>query len=1150
MAKVFRLFNDVNIEHWGNRNAPYQAQHIEKIANPDGDFSKKEPTSIPSPFARIDLVRTAFKAIKEKNQLDGNTIYHKLVSDCFDVGEIFFKRDFLADKIQIKSWDKNIDLNTLKNSNNSKHRLYGETLELYLMQDSATYNFDILNKVYLILYDYKIIGGTSPSTCFFTSANDLSFTNIQFGNDILFDSGYKPLYERDPDYQKYLYCFFKENPQLVSRMREFSEYLDENLKFLQHHNINLYREICLIKNDDNELDRQLATYEPLDTGIAGDNLEIIGCWMKKKKTQNSVKLIEESSDFIIVSSKYTKERKPLVLQNNFSQPLIYTHSSVLWDSNTEVPFFDEKNLNDRTLPRQLDKYPYLTVSDFLQPYIMRLPYTINKEKYFDGNITFQTGDKEKNFMLPLTALFFEFFDTEDLKNKMTDGKPMFEMVSYLNSVEVTLRVPIRYKNRYITFKRTYENKNNIVLPNIASDLMINKGYIIDTKMSLLVYPFLKTETDDNAFYRIMSLDGDVDENQHYKYDLSFYKNNDSNPLIKEDTKRRSDKKRDDIRFTTDFFLLDKEFDYVIISHNDTQGVIIPQFQTIINGSDVFTFAIDFGTTNTHIEYKTQRNPTPQPFEITNNDLQFATLFTPLKTSDANFNFNVRKMDDLITHEFIPQLIGRNQEHSFPTRTVLGASHKLDTTKKMYALADFNIALAYQKSSVKSNTDVFTDLKWANTNDARLKIEKFFEKLIFLIRTKVLLNNGDLSKTQLIWFYPSSMTMRKRSDMERIWRDLFHKYITTQHNPIKLSESVAPFYYFKKNMGVSSSDLPVVSIDIGGGTTDVVIYENDIPKLLTSFKFAANAIFGDAYNSSSQRNGFVQKYQDVFSNVFSNIIELHDAYKQIGKKENSADIIAFFFSLEHNKKITEKKLPKVSFHQQLVDDEDMKIVFIIFYSSIIYHIAKLMKAKGLKAPKYVTFSGTGSKMISILDISSEFDMLNKLTRAIFEKVYEVELYSIKIKQYLEPKEITCKGGLLSDTNVDIEEIKSVFVGTKEDTIITEQNNISYSYDNITEDKLISVIEEVNLFVDLIYELHSKLNFNKNFGVTNVVMNEFKEIIKENLMQHLKTGLDHKKKELEGDTAINLEESLFFYPLIGSINDLAFEIYKKHSKLEVN
>ena len=150
MAKVFRFHqgND-NIEDWQNSTI-YGSNAIEAIQDPAGASARKEITSIPSPFARIDLVKSAFQSLVDSENLEGKTIFHKMVSDCFDIGEIFFNIDKHQDKVRIIVWDKQKDLDNLLNSINSKHRLLGETLKLYLDQDAKAYNFEDTQRLYLL----------------------------------------------------------------------------------------------------------------------------------------------------------------------------------------------------------------------------------------------------------------------------------------------------------------------------------------------------------------------------------------------------------------------------------------------------------------------------------------------------------------------------------------------------------------------------------------------------------------------------------------------------------------------------------------------------------------------------------------------------------------------------------------------------------------------------------------------------------------------------------------------------------------------------------------------------------------------------------------------------------------------------------------
>ena len=102
MSKVFRLYKngDNTFTDWHeSASFPYNSENRDGkngIDDPAGASSKNEITSIPSPFARIDLVKTAFVRVcqpdveTKKVNLDGNTIFHKMVSDTLDVGEIFF----------------------------------------------------------------------------------------------------------------------------------------------------------------------------------------------------------------------------------------------------------------------------------------------------------------------------------------------------------------------------------------------------------------------------------------------------------------------------------------------------------------------------------------------------------------------------------------------------------------------------------------------------------------------------------------------------------------------------------------------------------------------------------------------------------------------------------------------------------------------------------------------------------------------------------------------------------------------------------------------------------------------------------------------------------------------------------------------------
>ena len=160
MSKVFRLYREgtTTFQGWNENPAfPYNSNARDTIEDPDGASAKNEITSIPSPFARIDLVKTAFKEVcrrasRDVRELEGSTIFHKMVSDSLDVGEIFFNIDKFKDKIEIITWDPSVMIDALKNDQNASHYYVADALQKYLVSDAQTYNFNQLKNIYLLNY--------------------------------------------------------------------------------------------------------------------------------------------------------------------------------------------------------------------------------------------------------------------------------------------------------------------------------------------------------------------------------------------------------------------------------------------------------------------------------------------------------------------------------------------------------------------------------------------------------------------------------------------------------------------------------------------------------------------------------------------------------------------------------------------------------------------------------------------------------------------------------------------------------------------------------------------------------------------------------------------------------------------------------------
>lgn len=1124
MAKVFRIHQEGsgNIIDW-QKSHSYGDNVIKQITDPFGAKATKEITSIPSPFSRIDLAVTAFKTVVEAG-LEGDSIYHKIVSDCLDIGEIFFNADSYKDasdhsknKVEILVWDREQEISKLKNSNVKEHRIVGETLDMYLNQDASSYNFDKMKRVYLLNYkgperkdpQINIIGATSPATLFFSSANDLTYVSdhLRFrNNDRPFDTEYTPLYKRDIEFQKFLYALRLNigRTTFATLFPAVDTYMDQSYGFLTE------EEKATI---DALTEESVDAYEVLTDG--GNNIvDILGIPVRKRNETGVI-----TSDFEILATNQTSE-KPLVLPvepGNTYTKLNYVQGQ--WKATYKAPFHVDAVLANRQLPYVNLRYPFLTIDDFLSRDLVYLPYTFNGHDFFNGNR--DTRKSNNTFLLPLTKTFFKYFSVKDLKGTMPDGKNMFEIQPLQGgSVNVELRIPIK-KGGYIRYSRMY-------VPNKDIDLNENSGRVTEKQFGLGVMPLINFGEGVLPSYRIAMF------SRTARTELEFA-NGDSICNVEHHIVRRE---AGADACSVESYVLEHNFDVIYATVDGLTNVIIPNFKNSAGGAQ-FTFAIDFGTTNTHIEYSVDRSA-PRPFDMSLAETQLCRLSTDYDVQEA-IDINV-SFDNV----FIPSSIGgADSDYHFPIRTVYAEWANVNYQQHTETLCDGNIPFRYEKAITPQYNKIKTNLKWSSAEDANTRVKLYIENLFILMRNKVLLAGGRLSDTKSVWFYPASMTEYRLNAFRGVWESLFTKYFNPNADDklLCLSESAAPYFFYKNRKGLTSN---AVTIDVGGGTTDVLVIENDTPVAMTSFRFASNSIFGDGYNWSPENNGFVRKYKDEISQrLLGNSMYLKDAqsaYEEIMKCDNSSDIAAFFFSLASNASVVKNRIP-LDFMSMLANDPKMKYVFILFYGSVIYHIAKMMKAKNLPIPQSVAFSGNGSKTLNVL--SPDEKVISEFVTRIFRKVYG-EASDIRVIMEKEPKLATSKGGIYYDNSLTydaIENLRFSLLGNDDSTSITGK-----AYNEVNNEPTIEAVSNnVSKFIDDLFAIKDANKFMVNsLGADPSLFNQIPELCKYNLVEFTRQGLKAKLGELSDwgqDPSAPIEETMFFYPIVAMLNNLAREISNK-------
>lgn len=1158
MSNILSYNSKTTGEGWIQLNDQYNADEIEMISDPDGGMLQTPRTAIPSPFAQMELVKNAFLRLSVHTDLNGEAMDKKLVSDALDIAQLLFNyKEYSSDLFHIIEWNKYTQIERLKTD--GQHKLLGETIEMFLNQDAAAFNFDRLEKLYFVIYGNNVIGGTSPITLFMATPNAGNDDyDIAIEENIKIFTTCRPLHVREKTFVKYIYAMFTAYPELKHLCREVNNYIIRNFSLLDDRTREeIVKEIgnpeaLDLENKDRAKVFLTSNFDVMEEGIQA--LDVPFYCARPIDVQKEI----SKSDFLISPSFELNETLPLVLQNNLNTTKSDSFRYVTrdWDDTITIKPEDYAlSPEKRMLPATRHQYPWLTDDDFLQPVLIKLDYTANHDCFFDGNISVGTAETDNNdFVLPIKPIFFKFFKVSDLWEEI-NGYKRFELrhtkTKTSESVKAILRIPVSNGTKFVTLTRTYIKSND---GDLCYDRQNDCGHFITVPFALSIFPFIKSPLLKQ--YNVQLIDRALGRLEQHNISLSFYKDKYNNILSAENVIIRNRSLKAEKRVGTSYYKVTDLFDYikVEIKGNGTtaniEGIICPKWAQNIKGHEAYTFAVDLGTTNTHIEYMRENNM-PEPLKIDSiaHERFLATLY----------NGESILYDAIMRQEFLPKSI--DETYGFPQRTVLSESEHLDVRNAddIVALGDVNIPFIYEKESVGYGNRIIPDLKWAADVSSSKRIRSYITELALLMRTKIILENGDLSKTRLVWFYPLSMKIGKIRKMEEIWSKTFLEVFgikADNNNIIKMPESVAPYYYYKcsdKFHGAASS---VVSIDIGGGSSDIAIFEPNTkhPIMLSSFRFAANVLFGDGFSEipHGDTNPMVIKYAKYFKDLFNNdddkYGELNGILDDIIEKRKSEDINAFFFSIEQNRIV--KNNDTFSYNQKLNEDYTRKIIFIYFYATIIYYVARTMYHRQLCKPRSVMFSGTGSK---VLDILGNKEDLNLITQTIFEMIYNEKYdsdgFSVIIEKD-EPKQITCRGALMQvRDNIGCESVYEL------NRLMSNLDTpMKYNYSMISKECLTyddmnnadihnEIIYSVKTYNDFFISLCERIHVNDIFLVDNKSMQTFREVMNKNIEHHLVNGWTYMNKNVDDKNDDDIiEDTVFFYPIIGIIrNNLIENLY---------
>lgn len=1031
-----------NMTGW-HQSKQFDVPSIQKI-KVDGAGKGRSLNAIPSPFARMHLFETAFEMVFQdliNNTKLAGEVYNRMVSDCLDVFELIYHWDSHINdgkNLEIVTWNRETEIYDLKNSVNNRHKLLGQTLDVFLQGEAAFRDFE---KCLIIKYNGKVIAGTSPFTGFISTPDDLTNVGLLKPlSQIAYFSRTIPFEERKLDIKKYIYDFFENNSILkadkhTSAIRDFLGWHQNNSNIPFH------------------------TQTILKSIVSGGiNFEVFGQNLKTSKS---------------IGTEYFEKQ------------------------------------------------------------IVRLNYRLNNDCFCIPRIS--NNERTYDYLLPLTPSFFE------QHKKVGEIEQLVSIAERdKGAVEVSLNIDGRSIVKIYQEKPIHETDGKII--DLYNDYKIN--------LNLGFFPFLKMidqpdGVDFNDFYRIMVTFEDLE----YRYsnkelNLKFGKDGqliEDGPIYKITRMNRTVLERDKTVIGSTFYALNTCFDFVHVEFPILQnglpirGVIVPKWKEKSIGTGQMDFAIDLGTTSTFIAYTDDINHKGQPkaFEFNERDLPVALLNKPKIKREAfrwidcfeSTSKDLWTSIEIQKQEFIPSIIKKNEKYEFPIRTALYQLRSIPTNQKK-TLLSANISFVYQKKDVANlsliNQEFKTNLKWNIKTDADFEssIEVFIEELFLLIRTKILLKDGDPRKSKICWFSPLSFTTASK----RSYTDLWNKYSKqilkfSENNIYSLTESEAPYYFLFGNATITKPK-SVLTMDIGGGSTDIMLFEDTKPVLGTSVHFGANVIWGNGFSSflSEKSNGIYLALKDQISTNL-NGTELKKANEDYCSAESnfagSDEIINFWIA---NDSLTDviSKLNKGNF----------RLTYLLHLSALIYHNLKIIKFKNRIPPTCVIFSGNGSRYIDLIHDAS---CIEKIWGYFARKIFGENISNPQVILPLENrKEATCYGGLLkppANSSFDVEN----YLGFEAPGEKYERYRDIEINANTVFKKTLGAFNE---FVAWFFEMNdtNELNFRNEFGI-EIKLNPLKKFILEKAEENLNMGYYKRLELVDKDDLIS--DSIFYYPLVGLI-----------------
>ena len=268
---------------------------------------------------------------------------------------------------------------------------------------------------------------------------------------------------------------------------------------------------------------------------------------------------------------------------------------------------------------------------------------------------------------------------------------------------------------------------------------------------------------------------------------------------------------------------------------DVGLILFPDPQIVAETSNQWSVGIDFGTTNSCVYFKENKE---NPKEL---------IFKNRINTPYDPGTDEEEIEEVMQahKEFVP-----SREVTVPFMTILRERNFKETTVEnlpfrsnfiyyvdqvLYAIQD----LPDDKRPLKFN------LKWDEAEQSRTKVQYFVSQAVLQAAVEAAANGVKRENLNFNFSYPEAYTMDHLRSFKRITRRAVNvgladeKYKTQERTGFE-TESISSALYFAKGQEIPFTE-NVVTIDIGGGTSDLSIWQDTKLLWRNSFRLAGKDV---------------------------------------------------------------------------------------------------------------------------------------------------------------------------------------------------------------------------------------------------------------------------------------------------------------------